>query len=453
MSAALTDRRIEAALLGSVLLDPRALRRVLRGMDRSYLFYDAHKAIWDAYLGLAADGSPIDSLTVAHRLRENGTLKTSGGSAYLVELSTITPVAANVEAYATQLRELSVVRDVSAVAQSVHESCLKLGTSDSRSELVDDCQRRLLLATKPMAKRAGFNAGRQTIGAISADLIAAMERSERGDTVDPMAITTTFKSLDRRVQIPVGGLTCIAGEPGSGKSSLVRGMCMRWHRDHGRRPHIVKTEDINRHTVIREVASITGLAGRKVRDVIYSTERGRLAHDDRDRVSAALVQLLTVNWTVEDTPGLSAESVAMQCRDAVHEGADTLVVDTFTRMALPRWRNATKTEKVDHNIEVLASLAQELNVPLLVLAHLRRINEERLPNMGDIRDSGNWENNCRLILIPHRRDGRSCVIVAKANHDQAGPVDMVFDEPTTTWAEPPATPSRAVVDPTQERYS
>lgn len=432
------NEHAEKAVLGSILIENHALRSVMPGMQAQWFWREPHRLIFAAFVELARDGAPIDIVTVEALLQKKGHLRAAGGMSYLVSLLNETPASTNIAYHAAIVRQLAALRNTADVARKVWSKCQKFEGLEDHTALVDEAQRELIQAFQPLKKRAR-NAGRQSIGTVAKCLFEQLERSQSGNAaVDVLDITTTFPSLDKRVRIPRGAMTVVAGEPGSGKSSLMRTMCFNWAKKHNLRPHIIKTEDVNMHTVLRQVASDTGLRGRTVRDIIFRPDRSGIDRRAEDDVVRALVRLMEVDWTVEDTSGMTVEEVCMQAREAVGDGADIVVVDTFTRIKLPNWRGANDTAKIDHNIECLCSVAQELNIALLVGAHMSRIKAERLPNMSDLRGSGNWENNARLILMPHRRMGNAVIVIAKANHDDGGggAVELKFDEPQTRWREP-----------------
>src|SRR3989344_4218881 len=90
----------ERALLGSVMLKADAIHEVTDIISAESFYVEKHRAIYRAILDLVNSGSPIDLLSVANRLAEAQSLERAGGNAYLAELVSTVPSAANVKHYA-----------------------------------------------------------------------------------------------------------------------------------------------------------------------------------------------------------------------------------------------------------------------------------------------------------------------------------------------------------------
>lgn len=83
-------------------------------------------------------------------------------------------------------------------------------------------------------------------------------------------------------------------------------------------------------------------------------------------------------------------------------------------------------------------LAKELNIPIILLSQLNRSVENRAdkrPQMSDLRDSGNIEQDADVIILLHRddyyeRDSENKNIIdvniAKQRNGPVGNVELVF---------------------------
>lgn len=84
MEALPHNEQAEQAVLGEVILAGcLSYAKVLKPED----FYQTkHRLIFEAMLGLEADGDPIDLITLSNALKNQGKLEEVGGVAYLVEV-------------------------------------------------------------------------------------------------------------------------------------------------------------------------------------------------------------------------------------------------------------------------------------------------------------------------------------------------------------------------------
>jgi replicative DNA helicase len=104
------DLHAEQSVLGGMLLSKDAIAdcvEVLRAID---FYRPQHEAIFDAVLSLYGRGEPADAITVADELGKRGDLGRVGGQAYLHQLISSVPTAANAGYYAQIVAERAVLR-------------------------------------------------------------------------------------------------------------------------------------------------------------------------------------------------------------------------------------------------------------------------------------------------------------------------------------------------------
>lgn len=94
------DTRLEAAVLGALMLEKDAYTVVCDLLTAESFYEPAHQLIYAAIQTLGAAQTPIDMLTVVEQLRLNGTLEQVGGTAYVAQLTMEVASAANVEFHA-----------------------------------------------------------------------------------------------------------------------------------------------------------------------------------------------------------------------------------------------------------------------------------------------------------------------------------------------------------------
>ena len=76
----------EQCLLGSLMLDKKAVFKVIDFLSANDFYRDTHKIVFEAILFLFEKGEPIDLVTVSNRLKETKLLDKIGGMTYLTEL-------------------------------------------------------------------------------------------------------------------------------------------------------------------------------------------------------------------------------------------------------------------------------------------------------------------------------------------------------------------------------
>ena len=90
----------EQAVLGAILLDNSALSLVRDRIKPEDFYRTGHQVIFQTMLDMADGGQAIDNITLTEALTGNGKLTSIGGAAYLAELITTVPSAANIATHA-----------------------------------------------------------------------------------------------------------------------------------------------------------------------------------------------------------------------------------------------------------------------------------------------------------------------------------------------------------------
>jgi len=100
----------EASVLGSLMLDRNAIVRVADFLRPDDFYLDHHAQVYRAALNLYDRSDPIDLLTLAAELEKVRVLERVGGQAFLAELESGVPTAANVEYYGHLVEEAATKR-------------------------------------------------------------------------------------------------------------------------------------------------------------------------------------------------------------------------------------------------------------------------------------------------------------------------------------------------------
>ena len=101
----------EKAVLGGLLLDSNAFDWVADQLNEFDFYRRDHQLIYRAIRELAEKNKPFDAVTLGEWFDSQGLGEQVAGGAYLVELASTTPSAANIKAYADIVREKAARRN------------------------------------------------------------------------------------------------------------------------------------------------------------------------------------------------------------------------------------------------------------------------------------------------------------------------------------------------------
>ena len=417
----------EQAVLGGVLIDNGAWDRIADVVTAAHFYRSDHRAVFEAVSGLCDEGRPCDAVTVAERLDRDGRLESSGGLAYLAELTQNTPNAANIVAYAEIVRERAVLRDLIRTSTEIAEAAFR-PQGRAAHELLDDAERRIF----EIAERG--RTGRRESVAIRDVLSSVMERIDELSRLESAitGVSTGFKDLDRDTAgLQKGDLIIIAGRPSMGKTAFAMNI-VEEAAIRAELPVVVFSMEMPAEQLtMRMLSSLGRIDQQKVRT-------GRLDHDDWPRLTSPLAMLNNTDIFIVDDAALTPIELRARCRRLKREhGLGLVVIDYLQLMHVPGTRENRATE-ISEISRSLKALAKELMVPVVACSQLNRRLEERQnkrPVMSDLRESGAIEQDADLILFIYRDEvyneeskdkGKAEIIIGKQRNGPIGKIDLTF---------------------------
>lgn len=417
------DHKVEQAVLGSILLNNRALAVVGKFITEEDFYVEANRMIFVAMNDIARMGKPIDTVTVGTHMMNTGQLDKVGGAMVFDNITKSTATVANVEHYAKMVKEFSARRKMIYTAQQIVADGFS-GKEETEKYLVKS-RRQIVTAANSMQFRQGPQH-------IDDDLLEVYKELETGEP--PKGIVKTgFDIVDRTT----GGLwpglvTIIAGRPSMGKSTFVLNIASNVALHQGLKVLYFTLEDLRKTQVTRMLAryadiDLTDLMLRRVR-----------SKDQWARLTEACNRLSGKKpiW-IEDASGLSAAQITqlVMYHQEVH-GLDLIIIDHLSEI---REQGENETMRVTNAARAVRDGAKEIGIPVLLASQLNRALENRpskVPTLSDLRQSGEIEQIARMVWFLHRPgyylpDGDLRkdlqLIVAKANHGKTGMLRMWTD--------------------------
>ena len=113
----------EDALISAILLDNDTLLDVMDILSAPDFYKDAHCKIFEAISELFMNNEPVDLVTLANKLKEQGKLDQVGGASYLAQLVDSVPLAVNPPYYAKIIHDKACLRRVIEKTNAITKRC------------------------------------------------------------------------------------------------------------------------------------------------------------------------------------------------------------------------------------------------------------------------------------------------------------------------------------------
>lgn len=429
MPAEMHSIEAEHAVLGAVLLDNATLDRV--GGLRSEDFYvQDHRDLFRAIVALISSNRPADAVTV---WEASGGTKSPIALSYLSDLTANTPSAANAGHYARIVRDHSVRRDLLAALSETTEGLRQGGDVQA---IVDAAQSAFLRVTE---SREGQEP--RAISELMHEVVQDLDRrSANPNDMALRGLATGLAALDQRMSgLRPGEMIVIAGRPGMGKTSLGLNIAANVAMGGGADGAVLFVSlEMGAAELTERCISLAG--GAPYAGIL----NGDLSDKGWNAITKGVERLAHQNLFVDDTGGLDLARLAAKARSIKRRhGLALLVVDYLGLMrSAGGAQRENRTQEIGAISRGMKALAKELKAPVIVLAQLNRQNEvrpDKRPQLSDLRDSGDIEQDADAVLLCHRPSYYDSafdppdlmeVNVAKMRRGKTGTIPLSFDGDT-----------------------
>jgi replicative DNA helicase len=423
----------EQCVLGSILLQQGSIPKALEILTADDFYRDAHKNIFSAMATLFDRGEPLDLITVTNLLKNSNKLDAAGGPGFLVSLTDIVPVAANISYYARIVREKSVLRQLIRTCTEIAGRCYEeQGDIDL---LLDEVEQNVFEISRSKSGQA-FKAMSEVI----VDTFKQVEKlSERREHIT--GVPTGFDDLDRKTAgLQPSDLIILAGRPSMGKTALAMNIVQNTALLHKTPVAVFSLEMSKEQLGMRMLCSVSRVDAHRIRI-------GHVRDQDWPHLTRAVGMLSQAPIFIDDTPALSVLEMRAKARRLKTEHNIGLVVVDYLQLMRGRSNTPSREQEISEISRSLKAMAKELHIPVIALSQLNRSLESRTdkrPQLSDLRESGAIEQDADLICFIYRDEvynksetnpnrGIAEVIIGKQRNGPIGTVKLVFLDRITTF--------------------
>ena len=425
----------EAAVLGSMLIDPECIGDVVELVERDAFYRIEHRYIFEALISLYErnKGIGIDAVLLRDELSRRNTIEDAGGVEYIARILDSVPSAANVVYYAGVVKDKMLLRELIATAGTILDRAYD--QTGAAGEVLDDAESRMFAITDRNVTG--------TAVALKDLVVRSFELIEGRQGTHVTGLDTGYYELnDMTCGLQNGEMIIVAGRPSMGKTSLALNIAEHLGLVEKTPLAIFSLEMGRQQLAERFLCSISGIDSQKVR-------RGLLSDEHYKRLADACAELSEAQIFIDDASTLTPLELRARARRLKSKhNIQCIVVDYLQLMHLGSGRTESRQQEITTISRYLKSLARELDLPVVVLSQLNRSPEGReghRPRMSDLRESGSIEQDADVIMLLHREDyyhrgedgyepnNTAELIIAKQRNGPTGTVKLTFMEKTTRF--------------------
>lgn len=382
---------VEKELL-SMIIQKNDIFAELIGMLVPEDFYvGIHSMIYKKMLSLYSRDVPIDVQTIVNNI-DRDTLQSIGGVTFLADLSVAAISTANYKHYAKMIKNSSHKRKIIKGCMEAMATAFD-DTDVEPLKIVDDLENKFITMNSHEQEGTvnAFELMESTI-----DLIEDGYKNGGKTT----GITTGYKSLDKAINgLIKKDFLLIAARPSMGKTALIMNIAN----------NIPKTSNIMifELEMSKEKLGIRLLAPKTLKNPM-DLAKGNIKDNDFELLTKRASEISDKNNIYLNCKGgLSLAELRSESKKIkIKHGLDIIIIDHIGKIK-PDNLKASRNDQVGQISEGLKNLAKELDACVIALSQLNRECEKRAdkhPQLSDLRDSGNLEQDADAIMFLYRDD-------------------------------------------------
>ncbi|WP_304652756.1 replicative DNA helicase [uncultured Ligilactobacillus sp.] len=395
LNDSLPPQNIEAeqAVLGAVFLSPDALADAMEFVEAKDFYRRAHQLLFQAMIDLNDDGEAIDVLTVNNRLEMNNQLDDVGGVAYIAELASSVPTAANVGYYAKLVAEKAVLRRVIAAATNIITQAKE--QDEPVSDLLESAERQIMEVAENRTQ-SGF----KEISKVLTDSLDEIDKLSQQDE-DITGLATGYKDFDHMTAgLQPDNLIILAARPAVGKTAFALNIAQNIGTSTDKTIALFSLEMSAESLVNRMLCAEGSISANHLRT-------GQLDEQEWANLIVAVGALSKTSIYIDDTPGIKMSEIRAKSRRLAKEKGNLgLIVIDYLQL-IEGSNKESRQQEVSEISRQLKKLSKELSVPIIALSQLSRGVEQRQdkrPVLSDIRESGSIEQDADIVAFLYRDD-------------------------------------------------
>ena len=417
----------EKSVLSAILNDPQSITKVFSILTKDDFYKPSHKKIFETMAELFEENVVIDLITVSSKLKE----KIS--EIEIAAISSFTYTATNIEFHARIVKQDSILRDLKKIGEKI--------TIDSQREEADafeilgDAENSLMETSGILRVRKP-----EPLRNLIHPVVEMLDKIRSGER-KTIGIQTGIYKLDEYLSgFQNGDLITIAARPSIGKTSLALSIAKNISLDIP--VGFFSLEMSNEQLLIRLLSMESGINSINIRT-------GKYPDSDFKSLHHAISKIHNLSLHIDDQSRQSVLEIKSKTKRLISEsGIKIIFIDYLQLMNAPK--SDTRDQEIGKITSGLKEMAKEFSIPVVILAQLSRATEAReskRPELSDLRESGNIEQDSDIVLFIHRpefyrkntfEDGRNAIGTAEINigknrNGRTGLFDMTFILETTSF--------------------
>ena len=415
----------EMCVIGSILVDAKALVNVMQTLKPEHFYFDELKAAYQASWELSSEGKSIDFVSVLKKLVAKGFYDEKQAKQMLLECADLVPSISQAEAYAKTVVDSFKARKLQEIGTRLAFDGV---FADNVNEVADEIMSELYEVVSGQHKKQ-----LKTVGDIGTQIFEGY--SNDGQDLENRS-HTGFSRLDEILKgMSAGNLIILAARPKLGKTAFALSIAENIAKS-GKTVAFYSLEMESSEIYERLLSKRSKIPMNTLIDRRFKDKRRpqKVRAEEINKIAESIDEIYSLPIKINDNPACTVNDVRLESRLVKDLG---LIVIDYLQLMRSTKRFENRNLEVGSICRELKCLASELGVPILCLSQLNRTSDESTrPSPSELRDSGSIEQDADIVMFLYRDEyyhentedkGVAECIVAKNRHGETSTVPLGWD--------------------------
>lgn len=379
--------KAEEILLGTILSIQEFQEIIISELNKDLFTIHANKIVFGCIKNLQEKGSGIDILTVTHGLSKQESEEV-GGAYYVSKLTSKVGTGTNYMESVMILKEHYIRTNLVKI---FNEEIVRL------TDRTHDIQETQINVNNTLDNLFNISSGDNTqIYEIINNRLDAYSNVQPGKL---LGLTTGHSKLDKITNgWQSGDLIIVAARPSMGKTAFSLLFAKRAALED--KKVVYFSLEMPKERIGDRIISL------EVNINSNRLQSGSIEDYEWEQLSNKLGHFVNMPLFINDESGLTVEQIKASALKELSKGEIGLIVVDYLQLINHSGGGGSTNDKVGYISKNLKGLAKKCNCPVIALAQLSRAVEQRggdrRPQLSDLRDSGNIEQDADIVMFLHR---------------------------------------------------
>ena len=378
----------EMCVIGSILVDAKALVNVMQTLKPEHFYFDELKAAYQASWELSSEGKSIDFVSVLKKLVAKGFYDEKQAKQMLLECADLVPSISQAEAYAKTVVDSFKARKLQEIGTRLAFDGV---FADNVNEVADEIMSELYEVVSGQHKKQ-----LKTVGDIGTQIFEGY--SNDGQDLENRS-HTGFSRLDEILKgMSAGNLIILAARPKLGKTAFALSIAENIAKS-GKTVAFYSLEMESSEIYERLISKRSKIPMNTLIDRRFKDKRRpqKVRAEEINKIAESIDEIYSLPIKINDNPACTVNDVRLESRLVKDLG---LIVIDYLQLMRSTKRFENRNLEVGSICRELKCLASELGVPILCLSQLNRTSDESTrPSPSELRDSGSIEQDANKVIL------------------------------------------------------